>query len=1009
MSALDELATPRETSKLGGRGAYAASMNKTVRGAAAAPAGMSATSPVLIGRDRELRALLNVVMRPPALAVVQGEAGLGKTRLVSELLRQDDLREKRLLIGRCRPMRQPFVLEPVIDALHGARELHLQRPLSPVTGVLRPLLPELNHLLPPVPKEADDPLIHRHLLFRAVIDLLGSIGPTVCVLEDLHWADTYTAEFVRFAESHLPPTLSLVVTFRREDLADTSPLIALAARQTSGVGLERVSLAPLSRGEVRSLLAAMLRTNEISEEFVTFVHGRTEGIPFAVEEVLRLIVERQDLILHHGRWIRRAVSSLTVPESITDSVAERLGRLSPEARRIVEAAAVVGAPADAQLLASVAGFREQEVLEDLYEALCSALLVEDDSGRCSFRHTLASQAVYEGIPRAVRPVLHERVAEALEHVEPRPLAVLSHHYREAGRRSEWITCAEAAAALASALHDDGTAVDLLLDVVAKGALPPDELSRVAIKLARGAARGLTARPDVVAVVRRVLAEGQLPANVSGELRYLLGVLLVTADDGAGGHDEWQLAVSELRDCPDLAITVMTHLAYPWVSTGTGDDHLLWLQRAADAATRSADPIARMTVTASRAGTLLALGDPGAWEAVRALPHTTPPKASSSEATRLLVWTWLELGGTALLLGHFARAWDLLETATRIAERFEYLVSLGAAHVSRLGLRWATGAWDGLEAEADRLADAYADSPLWSIQAAAVSGFLAAARGDLDKAERIFRACFEGSQSSAPSMYALAAGQLARLRLTRSQPDAAWDIVKRGLDALEAKQIWAWSHWAATPAVETMIATDRLDDAVKLVGRIAEGLRGRDAPWSDASLSFCRGLVDAAAEHHADAARWFAGAEQRYGALPHPYESARAREHQALSLLAEGEPGSDAGLHDAVARFIALGATADERRVRLAMRRHNIPQPSSWRGGRIGYGNKLSPREEAVARLAARGRTNAEIARELFLSPKTVEHHIGSCMRKLKVRSRIELANRLTADETSASAPANSGR
>lgn len=87
------------------------------------------------------------------------------------------------------------------------------------------------------------------------------------------------------------------------------------------------------------------------------------------------------------------------------------------------------------------------------------------------------------------------------------------------------------------------------------------------------------------------------------------------------------------------------------------------------------------------------------------------------------------------------------------------------------------------------------------------------------------------------------------------------------------------------------------------------------------------------------------------------------------------------------RFVALGATDDERHVRRALRQHNVPQPNPWRGGRTGYGNKLSPHEEALAELAARGRTNAEIARELFLSPKTVEHHIGACVRKLKVRSR----------------------
>lgn len=963
---------------------------------------VSATSPVLVGRDRELRALVAAVGRSPALAVVSGEAGLGKTRLVSELVRHTGLRDRRVLVGRCRPLRQPFVLEPVIDALRGLREQQLERALSPVTGVLRPLLPELDSVLAPAPKDADDPVIHRHLLFRAVLDVLGSAGPAVCVLEDLHWADTHTAEFIRFAETHLPSNLSVVATFRREDLADTSPLIALASRPVAGVALERVALAPLTHDEVRPLLAAILGTADISEEFVAFVHGRTEGVPYAVEEVVRLVVERQDLVLHHGRWIRRAVASLTVPESINDSVAERVARLSPTARRIVEAAAVVAAPADLEVLAAIAALANAAGLDALREGLRSGLLVEEETGACGFRHALANQAVYDTIPRAARRQLHERAAQALERVEPRPAALLAHHYRAAGRREEWIASAEAAADLAYAVHDDSTAVELLRAVVADGDLPPGDLSRIALSLARAAVRSLTARSDVIELLRAVLVDDELPRGVNGELRYLVGILLVTAEDGAEGHREWELAVDELADRPDLAVTVMTHLAYPWVGAGTGDQHLSWLRRAAEAAGGINDSVAHMMVASSRAGTLLAVGDLDAWAAVQALPSTPPAEAGSPDAIRMLVWAWLELGCTALLLGHFSRVRELLDTGTRIAEQFQYFTALGAVETTNLGLRWATGSWNGLEDEADRLADFYADSPLWSVQAAAVAGLLAATRGDLDKAERIFQVCRAEARASAPTMYALASGELARLRLRRGRPAEAWEVVAPGLEVLGAKQIWAWSHWIVADAVETMIATDRVNDAAGLILRVEHGLCGREAPWSEAALSVSRGLVAGARQHHVEAARWFADAVFRYGAMPHPYETARARERQALALLEAGEPGGAEGLHDAVGRFVTLGATQDVRRVRRELRRRRIPQPSEWRGGRAGYGDRLSPREEVVARLAARGRNNAEIARELFLSPKTVEHHIGSCMRKLKVRSRIELANRINAGDAASS-------
>lgn len=952
------------------------------------------TSPVLVGRDAELRALVHAALASRGLTIVHGEAGVGKSRLIAEMLDDPALRGRVRVVGRCRPLREPFVLEPVVDALRSIERDSVATPLDPVTGVLRPLLPELAALLPQPPAGTDDPLAQRQLLFRAVVELLRALGPAVCVLEDVQWADEHTTEFLRFAEKHIPKTLSLIISFRREEMTPTSPLAALGNRMHAGARATRIAVEPLPAAKVRALVAALLGTDTMSDDFAAFMYARTEGVPFAVEEVLRLVVERRELILHRGRWIRRSIEGLTVPASISDSVSERIARLESDARRLVEAAAVIAAPASPELLRAVAELRDERVARAIDDAVGAAILVQDRAGRCSFRHALANQAVYQGTPAALRRQLHGRVAAELELQRPRPLADLAHHHHLAGNREQWVAAADAAADLALSVHDDASAVHLLRGVVDEAPLSGDDLSRLAIKLAQAMVRGLHPRSDVIAVLQRVLSDGGLPDPVRGELRYLVGIMLVTAGDGSAGHRQWEIAVSELGARPELAITVMTHLAYLWVPDGTADEHLRWLDRAVRKARRYDDDLVRLSVVCTQAETLLGLGDPKGWDALERIPAS----ATSPEAQRVLVWAWLEIANIATQIGHFERAWALLDTATQVAEANSYRSALGAADVCSICLRWATGAWEGLEAEAERVIDAFADNHLWSLTASAITGYLASARGEPEQAEEIFRRCLEDSEASGPAIYALAAAELARLRLARNQPEAAWEMASRGIAALEAKQIWAWSHWVAPAAVETLVLLRRVEEANRFVQRIAHGLRGRSAPWSEAALAFCRGLVSEARGRHRDAARWYADAAQRHTALPNPYEAARSREREGLAQLGIDDRRGEDGLREAVARFVELGATDDVHRVRRELRKHNVAAPNPWRGGRAGYGNRLSPREEAVARLAARGRTNAQIAQEMFLSPRTVEHHMGACMRKLKVRSRMELAQLINSYE-----------
>ncbi len=262
------------------------------------------SSPLLVGRERELSAVLTAATDPPALVVVEGEAGVGKSRLLLEFLAHHALDERLKLVGHCHAVRQPFPLGPVLEALHrlGARLAGV--PLSPVVGVLRSVLPEIALDLPPSPDPLVDPRAERHRVFRALRELLRALGPTVCALEDIHWAEDDTLEFLRFLVEDIPEQLVLVLTYRREELDVASAPMELVARLPARTARAVVSLAPLDPDDVRGLVAGILGIENVTEQFAHHVHERTGGLPFAVEEVVRLLQARQDLVRLDGGCAR---------------------------------------------------------------------------------------------------------------------------------------------------------------------------------------------------------------------------------------------------------------------------------------------------------------------------------------------------------------------------------------------------------------------------------------------------------------------------------------------------------------------------------------------------------------------------------------------------------------------------------------------------------------------------------------------------------------------------------
>ncbi|WP_067174236.1 helix-turn-helix transcriptional regulator [Microtetraspora niveoalba] len=950
-------------------------------------------SPAQVGRDAQLRTLLRVAGSPPAVILVQGEAGIGKTRLVHTAI--DRLRADRrtVLLGHCHQLREPFPYGPVFDALrHAAAALPAGDRLNPVTGALRGYLPELTGHLPPVPAPPplDDVHAERHRLFRAVHALLAAAAPAVLVVEDLHWADDGTRDLLRFLTDQPPEGLALVVTFRREDLPVPGLPFGHAYRRRPGVRSEVISLGPLDVEAVRSLTSALLGGAQVPKDFAARLHERTAGVPFVIEEVVRSLLDDEGR-LPGGEEAPEMLDRIPVPLLLREAMTERLAGFSPAALRAVRAAAVLRTPADEPLLTAVSGVEGPDAdahESGLSEALRAGVLIEGPDGQYGFRHALAQQAAYDAIPGPDRGPIHRRAMAALAALDPPPLVQLAYHARRAGDLDAWQRHGEAAAGHAAAVGDAPLAVEVLEGMLADPKLPRDARGPLALRLSRVAVIGLSYR-RVVRLLRHLLSDDFLSRHVRGEVRLNLGVLLANqAGANAAGRQEILASLPDLRDRPNLAARGLALLGLPAFGGEPLADHEAWMDEAERllASVEDQDPELAAAVRANKVSMAMLVGSPDAFTLASALPESHPSAAVRRQAAR----AYSNLCDAAMALGHYRAAEKFAADSRRISDESGALYTMYMLDMSAIRFDWLTGRWRGLRERAAVAVEVAVEAPLLAVEARLVLGMLALARGEWQEAGEQLEATGLRDRGGEfmPATMPASAG-LIQLHLTRDALDTALYETEWALSRLRRKGVWVWGDQVVPPAVAALLRAGRGDEAAALVAEYAAGIDGRTAPAAHAALRLARGLL---AEHEGgreEAAEHYARARAAYEGMPRPHTAARAAEAEAGARLGLGEREEAAGLVTGAAeRYEALGATRDAARCRRLLREIGAAGPAR-RTRKAGDG-VLSPREAEVARLVALGRTNREIAEVLFLSRRTVDTHVARVLRKLGVRTRNDV-------------------
>jgi DNA-binding CsgD family transcriptional regulator len=850
--------------------------------------------------------------------------------------------------------------------------------LGAVAGALRPLLPELAAWLPEAPDPLDDRVGERHRMFRGLVEVLAAVGRAVLVLDDLQWADEQTVDFVGYLLAHPPCELAVVVVYR--SLEASASVRALTANRLPGLAQAHVEVRPLDQQEAALLGAAILGAGGVSAEFGRLLWEHTGGLPFVIEELVALLRARGVVACRDGVWARRAIDQLEVPRGVRDSTLERVARLSAGARRLAAAMSVVQVPATLSLLLAVA--EEPDAGTEIDETLASGLLVEAGEA-FQFRHLLAAQAVYERLTGVQRRRLHAAAAAALASVRPVPFSQVAHHWRQAGLLAEWAAAAEAAADEAAALGDEAEATRLYGAVLKQAPLDGEQRGRITVKLGRVALQTLDTR-DAVDILSDALDQNP-PPMVRGELRLLLAdALHQHGDELKRQRRLWADAVVDLDEQPDLQVQAMAALGYTIDPDVPVAADLNWVQRSLDLMGKTGDPLLKVFVLGKAGAVLLQAGDRHWREVADQVRARTGDMPRQRREVNAYYW----IGSAACYEGHLATAEFFLGAGLRAPaahenRRLEVLFRSALAV-----LAYWRGEWHGLGEEVAALLGEQGEVPYGRIDVEIVAGCLDLAHGGVDAALRrlddLVAMCLQlGAFMELPS----AGDALVRALLFRGQAGAAVTTVRRCLAPLAAKGLWLPVCGLLPAAAEALAAAGARTEAARLVDRAADELGDLDAPLGAAALHYARGVVTGSSHE-------FRSAAEAYDAALVPYQAAQAREQ--ASRQSRGVAAGAADLARAAATYDRLGAVWDYARVASLARQSGVGLPSRHRVGRRGYGPQLSPRERQVAEMAAQGRTNTEIAAELFVSVSVVEKHLGAARRKLGARSRTELARLLPA-------------
>lgn len=449
----------------------------------------TAICPIIVGRQADLTALRGLIDQAingqGQVALVSGEAGIGKSRLVAEARTYATSQRMQVFQGSCFPSDRTAPYAPLLDLFRS----HFLTPAAPPDAdETPPLLSELRRLIPELalrfPQESgisalppDDPDQEKQRLFAIMAHFFteqAARRPTLLIIEDVHWCDDLSLDFLmRLARRSKQAPLLLLLTYRSDELYP--PLRQWLAQLDRERLAHEFSLAPLSQSEVAAMLGAILGVVSdtqpaVDTDLLAALYTRSEGNPFFVEELLKSLVTSGELSPVDGAW-RHGTQRDAVPRSVREAVQQRATYLSADARRLLTLAAIAGRRFNVTLLREIMGCDEARLLALLKEVMAAQLVSEEAADQFAFRHALTQQAIAAELLERERLTLHRRIAETLEQfaasspVRERYLEDLAHHSFAAEMWEQALTYSQEMGERALALYAQRAAIGHLTNAL----------------------------------------------------------------------------------------------------------------------------------------------------------------------------------------------------------------------------------------------------------------------------------------------------------------------------------------------------------------------------------------------------------------------------------------------------------------------------------------------------------------------------------------------------------------
>jgi DNA-binding CsgD family transcriptional regulator/tetratricopeptide (TPR) repeat protein len=914
------------------------------------------------------------------VAVVEGEAGVGKSRLLAEALARGG--PSRVLRGR-------------------ADELQRARPFAAVAAAVasvpdgRSLLQdEVGDLLTgssPPGRSAGPGL--RARIVDAIVDMVRAWAraePTALILEDLQWADPGTLAVVSELAAMDGAELTVVLTLRGSPRSRS--VDSLLDRLLPNVA-DHIPLQGLRPPEVQRLVAELIGEPN-SDALVPHV-ARAAGNPLFVIELLDALSEQGSLVVVEESGPVVEVRHSTLPPSLRLTLLRRLSTLPTASLDALQLAALLGSSFTVEDLAVALGQRPDRVLRLLREPLRAGWVGEDGS-HLAFRHDVVREALADDLPEALRRPLHRQVAQRLMEAGRRPADVAAHLLR--------------------------------------GADPPDV--EAAAWLREAGRRTLAREPATAAA----LLAGALRLDPDGADRDVVALELGTALLWSGRYDEGEEVLRHLLARPhagDVDVEAVVILARTWLLVGRTQAAVTRLTEELRRSHPPADA-AQLNATLALAHMMRGELEP----AHEAVDRVLAPGAGPRDEARCMA-TWVE-GSLLAIRGHLtvglARATQAVEIAShspdRETARIPPQLALGSLLID--SDRHEEGQ-RSLAAAGRILEDL---GTVWHLPVqllfSARGRYLGGALGDaLAEAETALVLSDEGGVSV---LEVWAHAIVALVRVHQLAHDQALRSLEagEGLVALHGPQVRGvdWLLWArarldeaegrtgqARATLEMLwqgerdlamrserrllgpdlvrlhLACDDRGAAAEVAGEVAEAAELMGSRSAEAAALHCRGLLSGDVELLEAAAAATRGTDCRLAHVEHCLDAAAAMRSMdrdaAVALLEEGRTLAEVG-----------GMERSLRRTESLLRNLGVRRGVRGARARPGAGYAaLTPTERTVARLASEGLTNPEIGHQLFVSRRTVQTHLSHVFAKLGITSRVELAARLAATPS----PESSGR